>query len=244
MIKLAISNLAWQIKENEVIFDLLHEYQFDGIEIAPTKIFPINPYDHITEAVKFGDKLSKYGFYIPAIQSIWYGREENLFASEEEFIFLVNYTKNAISFARAIGARCIVFGCPKNRNCINNMQKDRWSIFLEEVLSVCVKKNIIFLIEANPRQYGTNFITTTKEAIYDVQNHNHNNYAINLDIGTMLINGEMVKDVFCYNKIKHVHFSEEGLAPIKSRKIHLQLVEELLKHNYQGYKQRPRVFCT
>ena len=50
------------------------------------------------------------------MQSIWYGRQEKLFGSEEERQVLLAYTKEAIDFAAAVGCGNLVFGCPRNRN--------------------------------------------------------------------------------------------------------------------------------
>lgn len=50
-----------------------------------------------------------------SMQSIWYGRTEKLFGTEEERNLLLDYTKSAVDFAAAIGCKNLVFGCPKNR---------------------------------------------------------------------------------------------------------------------------------
>ena len=49
------------------------------------------------------------------MQSIWYGKQEKLFGSENERTILLSYTKKAIDFAEAVGCGNLVFGCPKNR---------------------------------------------------------------------------------------------------------------------------------
>ena len=114
--KLSISNIAWDSGEDDKIYLLMQKYGFSGLEIAPTKIFPQNPYDKIEEAKLWAQNLKeKYGFVIPSMQSIWYGRSEKIFASAEDRQILINYTKKAIDFASAIGCKNLVFGCPKNR---------------------------------------------------------------------------------------------------------------------------------
>ena len=88
---------------------------------CPTRIFPENPYDRLGEADKWRkDFKKKYGFAIPSMQSIWYGRSEKIFGSEEERSALIAYTKKAIVFAETIGCGNLVFGCPRNRSIPDN----------------------------------------------------------------------------------------------------------------------------
>ena len=83
--KLSISNIAWVTEDDESIYSLMKELSFTGLEIAPTRIFPDTPYDRLDEASKWREHIRKdYGFEIPSMQSIWYGRKELVFGSEEE----------------------------------------------------------------------------------------------------------------------------------------------------------------
>ena len=75
--KLSISNLAWNQKDDCEVFSLMHKLGFEGLEIAPTKIFPAEPYLKLDEAKIWSEKLRKeYGFSVPSMQSIWYGKTE------------------------------------------------------------------------------------------------------------------------------------------------------------------------
>ena len=115
--KLSISNIAWKKENDKEMYDFLSLNGFSGIEIAPTRIFPEAPYDKLNEAKKWAEDLkSQYGLMISSMQSIWYGRKENIFSSHFERLVLFDYTKKAIDFARSIECKNLVFGCPKNRN--------------------------------------------------------------------------------------------------------------------------------
>ena len=41
--KLSISNIGWSQDNDETIYELMKKYDYQGIEIAPTRIFPDNP---------------------------------------------------------------------------------------------------------------------------------------------------------------------------------------------------------
>ena len=86
--KLAISNIGWKMQQDEAVYEMMQKNGFSGLEIAPTRIFPQNPYEDLSAAREWAATLKKqYGFVIPSIQSIWYGKQEKLFGTEEERIY-------------------------------------------------------------------------------------------------------------------------------------------------------------
>ena len=94
----------------------MKKYGYDGLEIAPTRIFPEAPYERLEEAGNWAAALQEqHGFVVPSMQSIWFGRQEKLFGTAEERRILLEYTKKAVDFAEAVGCRNLVFGCPRNR---------------------------------------------------------------------------------------------------------------------------------
>ena len=119
--KLSVSNIAWEAKDDKYIYQKMKDLGFSGLEIAPTRIISESPYDHIVEAQTFAESIkTDYGFSISSMQSIWYGIQDKIFGTEEERARLTAYTKKAIDFAEAIGCRNLVFGCPRNRTIPEN----------------------------------------------------------------------------------------------------------------------------
>ena len=83
--KLAVSNIAWTKENDEEMYAFLSSEKIDGLEIAPTRIFPETPYEKLEEASLFAAEIKRdYGLVIPSMQSIWFGRSENIFSSQEE----------------------------------------------------------------------------------------------------------------------------------------------------------------
>ena len=59
---------------------------------------------------------------------------------------------------------------------------------------------------------------------------------MNLDVGTMIQNGEDVDELRGkVHLINHVHISEPALKRIKPRRLHIDLKHVLQEENYQGY---------
>lgn len=234
---LAISNIAWEEKQDKSVYHIMKEYGFSGLEIAPTRIFPEAPYDKLDEAAEWGQKLKEeYNFVVPSMQSIWFGRQENLFGSGEERKILLEYTKKAIDFAAAIGCKNLVFGCPRNRNCPEGADLYTAISFFKEVGDYAVSRGTVIGMEANPPIYNTNYINDTISALELIRQVVSEGFMLNLDVGTMIQNQEKVSELAGQVQyISHVHISEPGLKIIEKRNIHKELKELLIAEHYTGY---------
>ncbi len=236
--KLSISNIAWSKEQDCELYNIISQKGFNGIEIAPTRIFEENPYEDIEKAKKFAKELyEKYHLEISSMQSIWFGKQEKIFRTLEERKILLKYTKKAIDFAEAINCKNLVFGCPKNR-VVFNLEKDYQTAidFFKEIGEYAHRKNTCIAIEPNPTIYNTNFITKTQEAIKIVKEINSDGIKVNLDLGTMIENKEdlsILKNNI--DLINHVHISEPNLEIIKTRELHLELIKLLKEEKYNKY---------
>ena len=133
--KVTISNIAWQSENDEEMYSFLKSQNCDGIEIAPTRIFPEKPYEDLNKVKLFKDELqSNFGLQVVSLQSICFGKNEGLFISSEEREILSEYVKEAIDFAAVLECQNLVFGSPKNRN-INEGQEELAISFFSEILS-------------------------------------------------------------------------------------------------------------
>ena len=235
--KLAISNIAWDVRKNVEIYKVMSEKGFSGIEIAPTKIFPQMPYDKAEEASEWSKRiLEQYRLSIVSMQSIWFGRKENIFASSTERNCLLEYTKKAILFAEKIGCKNLVFGCPRNRNMVEDAQLKEAFSFFRELGEFAVRHNTVIGMEANPTIYNTNYITNTLSAIELIKEVDSQGFRLNLDFGTIIQNNESL-EILNNNVhlINHVHISEPGLEKIKRRNEHQELSQILKNSAYEGY---------
>lgn len=236
--KLSISNIAWDTSNDVKIYDLIKKYGFEGLEIAPTKIMGKNPYGKLKEIKEWKEKIKKrYNLRISSIQSIWFGRTENLFDSKEEENILIDYTKKAIDFANVIECKNLVFGSPKNRNVNKGKNSENQIEIFETLGEYAYKKNTVIGMEANPKIYNTNYINDTKSALKLVKKINSKGFLLNLDLGTMILNNENLLEILQgnINYINHVHISEPWLKIIEKREMHKILRNILLEENYEGF---------
>lgn len=220
--KLSISNIAWASEYDNEMYCFLGEQGFTGLEIAPTRLFPQNPYEHREDAKDFAQMLGdEYHLEVSSVQSLWYGRTENIFTSAEDKAFLLAYTKKAVLFTRALSCRNLVFGSPKNRNMPSPEYLPAAIDFFREIAMFALEHNAILAFEPVPSYYGTNLINDTQEAFAFCRQVNCDGFMINYDLGTALFNEESL-DILSANidLVNHIHISEPQLAPVEKRGIH------------------------
>jgi len=239
--KLSISNIAWPVEYDEEMYRFINMNHFRGLEIAPTRIFPDSPYDHLYQGKVFSQELKeKYDLEISSVQSIWYGISESVFGSDAKRQKLVDYTKKAIDFACEISCPNLVFGCPKNRAIPPDMTLDNGLPviydFFNQIGDYAASRGTCIAIEPNPPIYNTNFINTTKEAVEICRALNNSGIRINADMGTLIYNNESLEILTDnINLINHIHISEPRLIPIENRTLHSELKTELQNLNYDKY---------
>ncbi len=235
--KLSVSNIGWTAEQDEAALALLKDHEAAGLEIAPTRVFPETPYEDPARAAMWARELmEKYGFSIPSMQSIWFGRQEKLFGTEEERWTLADYTKKAVRFAASIGCRNLVFGCPRNRSMPEDADPGIGAAFFREIGDYAAAKGTVIGMEANPPIYHTNYINDTRAALALIEKVESPGFLLNLDVGTMIQNEESADELIGKVKwISHVHISEPGLKPIRKRALHGQLRDILLAEGYQGF---------
>lgn len=222
--KLAISNIAWNKDEDSKVYNLMKKYGFKGLEIAPTRFFEKNPYDTSKEEIKnLKNEIEEKGFYFVSMQSLLFGKEDVfLFEGKEKRKNLLGYLKKSILFASELEIDTLVFGNPKNR--VSNSEED-YEIAVDlfrELGEFAYKHNTNICVEANPKEYNTNFINTTEEAIKLVRDVNQKGFRLHYDLGTDIINKnniDILKDNI--DILNHVHISEPFLNSILDENINL-----------------------
>ncbi len=241
--KLAASNIGWDVELNHAVYTCMRKNGFTGLEIAPTKFFQTQPYseDNIMGARTLADVVrTAFGISVVSMQSIWYGKTESIWGSDADRESLVEYTAQAAEFAHAAGCKNLVFGCPKNRNIpeewIDKKDTAPADEFFLAAADAVEKQGCVLALEPNPPIYHTNFLNTTAQAAAYLRRLNHPALRMNLDVGTMIENKEDV-DVVADNLdlISHVHISRPGLPPVEGLALHRRLAKVLRSGGYEGW---------
>ncbi len=242
--KLAISNIAWDPNEDEAVFKLMRKHGFSGLEVAPGRVFE-KPFEASAGDIsKFVSGLLLYGIRPVAMQALLFGRPDlKIFGPAETRIQTLEYLKNMILFAERLGISPLVFGSPKNRDSAGMDKNAAATIALDffgEIGRFASAHGAKLCIEPNPAAYGTDFINTTREAAYFVKKVNDSGFALHIDTGAIIMNGEEPDSsagAFA-SMAAHVHISAPGLDPVLNdarRGTHEKISLALKKSDYAGW---------
>lgn len=217
--RISISNLAWDVKEDLEVANLLNLFNVDAIDIAPGKYFPDPVIATASDILAVKEWWQERGIEIIGMQALLFGTTGlNVFGSKDVQKNLLDHLVAVCRIGAGLGATRLVFGSPKNRNCsglsVNQVQNIS-RVFFRQLGDIAADNGVIVCLEPNPSIYGANFMTTSLETCRVVNDIDHPAIKMQLDTGAIIINQEDISAIVTQVKdvIGHVHISEALLAP-------------------------------
>ena len=218
--RLAISNIAWDIAEDEAVAALLQRHQIDAIDIAPGKYFPQPAKATAAEMERVKDWWATRGIEITGMQALLFGTTGlNVFGPPESQDALLQHLDAVCRIGAGLGAPRVVFGSPKNRDRCGLSDAETMAVavsFFRRLGDIAASHGVMICLEPNPTCYGANFMTTSSETVQVVAQIDHPAIRMQFDTGALTINGEDPVTVLqgCAGLIGHIHASEPNLVPL------------------------------
>ena len=218
--RLAISNIAWDTAEDDLVATLLQRFAVDAIDIAPGKYFPEPAKATNGDIARVKDWWAERGIEITGMQALLFGTTGlNVFGSAESQAALLTHLAAVCRIGAGLGAARVVFGSPKNRDRsgLNDQEAlDMAITFFRQLGDIAQASGVTICLEPNPTCYGANFMTSSAETAQVVKCVAHPSIQMQLDTGALTINGEnplvVLHDYAAL--IGHVHASEPDLLPL------------------------------
>lgn len=217
---ISVSNIAWDVADDEAIAALLAGRGVRLIDVAPGKYFPDPPAASDADVERVRRWWSDRGIAIHGMQALLFGTSGlNLFGTAEVQQRMLDRLDAVCRIAGGLGCRHLVFGSPKNRD-VTGVAADRVDAlavsFFRRLGDIAERHGVTMCLEPNPPRYGCNFMTTTDEAARVVTLVDHPAVRMQLDTGTLTINGEDPALAIERHRrlIGHVHASEPDLVPL------------------------------
>jgi sugar phosphate isomerase/epimerase len=216
--KLAISNIAWDVHDDPEILHSLKENGISGIEVAPTKLWENWQGTSHKEAKEYRKFMLNKGFELPAMQAILFGKPElQVFDKSTHFKFL-EHIKIVADLANGFGAKVLVFGAPNNRKRGQIPFHDAYGFavdFFYKLAEICYAQECCIGLEHNPIEYGCDFITNAFDARDLVDSVHHDGFKLHVDsAGLHMCGGNIAEHISSLGAFDHYHISEPMLAPI------------------------------
>ncbi|BBO99931.1 sugar phosphate isomerase/epimerase family protein [Sulfuriferula nivalis] len=218
--RIAISNIAWNVSEDEQVASLLNSYGIDAIDIAPGKYFSDPKNTSPVDIVRVRDWWRSRGIEIAGMQALLFGTTGlNMFGSVDSQTAMLAHLEVVCRIGAGLGATKLVFGSPKNRDCSALPDEDARDIaigFFRQLGDIASRHGVVICLEPNPPCYGANFMTNSADTASIVTAVAHPSVRMQLDTGALTINGEdagqVIKDYATL--IGHIHASESNLVTL------------------------------
>lgn len=218
--RLAISNIAWDIAEDISIAKLLGKFGVDAIDVAPGKYFPDPTNAKDEDIANVRQWWMDYGIEITGMQALLFGTTGlNVFGDSKSQEAMLDHLRAVCRIGACLGATRLVFGSPKNRDRagLSDAQALEQAVsFFRRLGNAAQEHGVIVCLEPNPTRYGANFMTTSEETAHVVAAVGHRAIRMQFDTGAVTINGESPEAVLERGAelIGHVHASEPDLLPL------------------------------
>ena len=218
--RLAISNIAWDVAEDEAVAALLQRYQVDAIDIAPGKYFPQPTQATSAEMRRVKAWWASRGIEITGMQALLFGTTGlDVFGPPASQDAMLRHLDGVCRIGAGLGATRIVFGSPKNRDrsALTDVQTAAVALsFFRRLGDIAAAHGVMICLEPNPTCYGANFMTNCSDTAQVVQQVAHPAIRMQFDTGALTINGEEPTKVLRNSAalMGHVHASEPKLMPL------------------------------
>ncbi len=235
--RLAISNIAWDVQEDVAVAKLLGMFGVDAVDVAPGKYFPDPANAKDVDILNVKQCWADRGIEITGMQALLFGTTGlNVFGDSRSQEAMLDHLRAVCRIGAGLGATRLVFGSPKNRDRsgLSDVQTLELAVcFFRRLGDVAKDHGVFVCLEPNPIRYGANFMTTSEETAHIVAAVSHGSIRMQFDTGALTINGESPEVALeCSARlIGHVHASEPDLVPLGDGGTDHQLMHKAL-NNY------------
>lgn len=240
--RMAASNIAWARADEPAVGELLRELGFEGVEIAPTAVWPQPLQVSDAELHAYREAWEQRGLRIVAMQALLFGRQDlTVFGDAAKRAETFDYLAGMIRLGGRLGAGALVFGSPKNRlvGSLSPAQIEDIALpFFHGLGKLAVEHGTRLCIEPNPTVYACDYVTTSQEGLALVRKVDSPGFCLHLDAGGMTLSGEPVDAALleALRVSRHFHVSEANLAPIGTGSVaHEPFAAALRQAKYDGW---------
>ncbi|KAI9105559.1 xylose isomerase-like protein [Phlyctochytrium arcticum] len=238
--KCVVSNIAWTWSddaENDKVLRFLRQNHVQQLELGPTKIW--GSWDACKQALRdgeaerFGRELFAKGFTVPSFQAILFNCPQCLLLESEtgrnayiqhmKFVIDLCSTIHKAASGPSTRPAAIVMGAPKNRLRYGKSDAECDSLadpVWKELGAYSTDHNVVLCLEANPKDYGCDYLYNASQAAAAVRRVNHPGFRLHVDLACMTLAGDQIAEIVRENKdiIYHVHISEPYLEDFATPK--------------------------
>jgi sugar phosphate isomerase/epimerase len=235
---LSISNLAWPDAPVDDVAPLIKGAGLDGVEFAPTAIWPHAPHVPSKEVREYAQRWRDHGLAVSGIQSLLYGHPEFQVFDRDSWPGMREHLASMIRLARDLGTHIAVFGSPRNRvrgelgEAEANATCGEFFTGLLPALADC---GVTLTLEPNAPAYGADYLTHYAETVALSDLIASPWVQPQVDTGCLTMVYEDPAQAVRNRIPAHVHISTPNLLAPPGPVDHSALKEALVSSRYDGW---------
>ena len=236
--KISISNLAWGDTPLIDVIPKIRATGIEGIEIAPTAIWPDLSTISLKEVTKVRRFLNDEGILVSGIQSLFFGHPEYQLFDSSSWSSMLEHLERMITIGNALGANVAVFGSPRNRikgDLSDSQANHQAQKFFIEVDKILVDYEMVLTLEPNAPAYGADFLINYKEVVRLSKVVDSIRIAPQIDTGCLWMVGVDPTESFLEYLPHHVHLSTPNLGVVPGTYDFKNFLNALHYSSYQGW---------
>lgn len=241
VMKLSVSNIAWNNDDLEEHLSLLHDLGCSGVELAPSCIWPEPILASTQERRNLREKIERNGLELVGFHALLFTRPDlQLFASRESRLATIEYLSRLAELCADLKGGVLILGSPGNRVLHGHCYEECLQWAADAFLSLaqdCANSGVTLCIEPlAPNE--TEFIMSAREGAELVERVSHPNFKLHLDAKALIGTGEDLGRILAQHGqlLRHFHVGDPGLAPPGSTGAdHAPFGRALRNIGYQGY---------
>lgn len=234
----SVSNIAWGGALTAPEVDLIVAAGVDGVEIAPTALWPSAPDVDLADVRREAARWSERGLSVSAVQSLLYGHPELAVFDPSTHDALLAHLTSMVAVAGALGAGVAVFGSPKNRvrGALTDEAADEQAAELfSRLIPVLERDGVVLSLEPNAPAYGADYLLRYADCIRLARLIDSPWIAPQVDTGCLAMVEDDVPAAVRTSTPVHVHMSAPQLAPPTRAFDHDAVADALRSVGYDGW---------
>jgi sugar phosphate isomerase/epimerase/nucleoside-diphosphate-sugar epimerase len=223
MALLAVSNIAWDLRHDKEAYDFLQTHRL-LLEVAPTRLWNNWEGMSVEAASAFCEQIP---VKVSSLQALLFQRGDlALFTNGESGrMALLEHLQKVIDVAavmcKGVKQPALVFGSPKQRRReqLSSEEAERIAVeFFKKVGAYAEKAGVVVCLEANPVDYGADFMTSAFDAAKVVRLVASNGIRVSFDTGCALLAKDDAAKFLAENAdlVHHVQVAERDLGSFEN----------------------------
>ena len=234
----SISNLAWTHKDTIGLIPKLKATGLQGIEIAPTLIWPDFGEIQFSEVSDFAHMIKDEGMSVSGIQSLSFGRPELQVFDISTWPIFREHLKKMFAVGGLLNASVAVFGSPKNRvkGDLDELEANLMAIdFFTSLIPDLIENNIKLTLEPNAVAYGADFLTNYSQVVHLSEEIGSPWIIPQIDTGCMWMSEDDLEQSFSLHQPGHIHLSVPNLEIFPADEDFKPFLKQVIQSDYSSW---------